>query len=221
MNLFGKKKEAIVKPSQAIAQLQETISTMEKRELFLDKQISSLRQKARDLVKKDKSKAIFCLKRAKLLEKQLESSMGAKFNLEMQIASLIQALNNTETVSALSTGYKALSALENKIDPDKVSEVMDEITEAMSSVDEVSETISRPIGPVMDDDELLRELESMGLEELEPPSLVQPNLARPSLVQPNLARSNLPSVPQTSLSERRQEEIEDEELKELERVMNA
>lgn len=158
--LFGKKKQSI-SPTKTIDKLRETLNMLEKREVFLEKEISSLKEQAtKYLQDKNKTKALNSLKKSKLLEKELESISGQKLNLDIQISSLTQAVTNSETLNAMRIGKETLSALEIKNDPDKVADTIDEISDHMAKLDEITETISRPI-KIMDEDELLDELNEL------------------------------------------------------------
>jgi charged multivesicular body protein 4 len=201
MNLFGRKKQDVkVQPNVVITDLGETVKMLEKREVYLDKQISMFRNQALTAVKaKNKPKALAHLKKAKMLEKQLESIFGMKFNIELQIGALAQSITGQEVYKALVKGKDALAKLDTQSDPDKVADVMDDLAETMSKVDEVSQVMSPPIGQLMDDDELTKELDNMMME-LEVSPEVQ-----------------MPNIPTKTINIRQKEE---EELKALQLMMN-
>jgi charged multivesicular body protein 4 len=223
MNLFGrKKKNTAVNPSCAIQTLQETLEVMEKREAHLEKQIDSFTTQAKKAMQvKKKPRALHFLRKKKLLEKQLTSIFNTKMNVEVQIAALIQAVNNTQTVSALSKGRDALQSMESKVDPDKVADVVDDIEERLAMVDEVSDAMSRPIGQLVDEDDLLAELEAEMQEDALLKEVTAP-VVIPQIPQtPQVA--TLPAVPTTPVKtkEQLQEEREEQELKELEMLMST
>jgi charged multivesicular body protein 4 len=208
--LFGKKKPAPPAPSKAIDKLHETLVLLEKREAHLDKQIGILKEQAKKYVQeKNKPRALTTLKKSKLLEKEFNSIGGQKLNIEAQISALTQAITNSETMAAMRLGKDTLAGMESKVDPDKVAETMDNISESMARMEEVTDAMARPLGPVTDDDELLQELDSLSLQEelLRKPEL--PVICK----EPELV---LPSVPM----EKKKEE-EDLELRELQVLMNA
>lgn len=204
---FGKKKNIPPPPSKAIDKLKETLITLEKREAFLEEEIMNLKSQAKECVKNDnKQKAINFLKKVKLLEKEATSISGHKFNLEVQVSALTQAVTNSETINAMRLGRETLSGLDAKLDPDKVADVMDELTENLAKIDEVADAMARPIGIVLDDDALLQELEDLSLKEH--------TISVPKVTElPNVP--DLPSVPLTKVPS------VDDELRELERVMSA
>ena len=205
MNLFGKKKQDVrVQPNTVITELGETVKMLEKREAYLDKQIGVFKGQALVAAKsKNKPKALANLKKAKMLEKQLDSIFGMKFNIELQIGALAQSITGQEVYKALVKGKDALTKLDTQSDPDKVADVMDDLAETMAKVDEVSQVMSQPIGQLMDDDELTKELDGMMLElELSPDVQLPPNM---------------PNIPVKAVSIRQKEE---EELKALQLMMN-
>jgi len=155
-SLFGKKKQT---PNTAIDKLRESVSNLEKREIYLEKLVTTLRNQASLCKSTNKEKAISCLKTAKLHEKQLLNICNLKSNLEVQICTITQALINKDLISAMNMGKEVMKDMKGSIDPDKVAEVMDDLEELKTDVDEVSTIMSKPIGEYQDDDDLLKELE--------------------------------------------------------------
>jgi hypothetical protein len=207
MNLFGKKKNQVstFQPAEAIQKLQTTLTLLEKREQHLEIQVANFKKDAVNALKnKQKSKALYNLKKSKIYEKQMTSIFNTKLNIETQIAAISQASINNDTISAMKIGRDVLVQSEKTIDPEKVADVMDELEEKLVGIDEVAEAMGRSIGPPVDEDELLRELEAemdmIGIAtEVVPEQL------------------NLPSVPVHTP----EEEEDDKELKILMQLMTA
>lgn len=200
--LFGKKKSVAPAPSKAIDKLRESLEMLEKRETFLETQITLLKgQAVKYINEKNKTKALSQLKKCKLWEKEIDSISGQKFNLETQISALTQAIVNSETMQAMRMGRETLANLDAKLDPDKVANVMDDLTENLAKVGEVTDAMARPIGPLLDDDELLKELDDLSLEK---EVLVTPEHQPTPLVLPNVPNDQ-----------------DEEELRKLENIMNA
>lgn len=158
-NLFGIRKENPISPQQVIQNMRETLSTIERREVFLEKRILAYKKDARLIVGTNKQKAIALLKKAKMNEKQLESIYGQKDNIEIQILTLEQGISNKNTISALKQGKNAIKNLQESLNPDNVVELIDDIADNINGIDEISTAISTPIGQLYDDDELLNEFE--------------------------------------------------------------
>jgi len=82
MNLFGRKRQAAAKqtndPAQTIMKLRTTVETLEKRQVHLDKQVEKQTAEAKaKMGKKDKRGALYCLKRKKMYEAEIEKINGA------------------------------------------------------------------------------------------------------------------------------------------------
>lgn len=194
---FGKKKKVDEKPittSSAIQKLKDTIALLEKREIHISKQIDELKNIAKECIKnKQKDKAMYHIKKYKMLEKERESLFGSKLNLETQCLVLSGAVIDTEIFNAMKLGRDAMQKSENRVEPEKVDELMDDIEENMASVREVAESLARPLGPSLDEDTLIEELKAEILEEevKHVPALHVPDLHVPAL---NVV-SSFPEVP--------------------------
>eukprot|EP00475_Leptophrys_vorax_P008052 TRINITY_DN1515_c0_g1_i2.p1 TRINITY_DN1515_c0_g1~~TRINITY_DN1515_c0_g1_i2.p1 ORF type:complete len:224 (-),score=86.45 TRINITY_DN1515_c0_g1_i2:66-737(-) len=201
MNLFGRKKPAGPKITDSISQLREAMDTLEKREAHLQKQADEALVKAKAKSKKgDKKGALFELKRKKMFEKQIEGMFGKRVNLETQIMALQSAAANQDVLKAMKTGRDAIQAhISDKV-VDEVADVMDQINENVSLIDEMDQALSQPVGPnILDDDELENELndleESMLTDELNSDKLsIDPIKPVAKQVKPN-AIADLPSAP--------------------------
>lgn len=214
MNLFGKKK-AQPKLTDSIMQLRETMTTLEKRELFLQKQADECLEKAKVKSKKgDKRGALFELKRKKMFEKQIEGMFGKRVNLETQIMALQSAAANKDVLSAMKAGRDAISSHISEAQLDEVADVMDQIDENVNLVDEMDQALSQPIGGVMDEDDLEAELNDLEEAMLQEEILADEPLAIPSVrskVQERpLVMPEAPSRPVAAATE------EDDELAALE-----
>eukprot|EP00455_Lapot_gusevi_P017719 TRINITY_DN19545_c0_g1_i2.p1 TRINITY_DN19545_c0_g1~~TRINITY_DN19545_c0_g1_i2.p1 ORF type:complete len:235 (-),score=92.54 TRINITY_DN19545_c0_g1_i2:51-755(-) len=234
MNLWGKKKEA-PRISDSIMLLRESLQTLDKREKHLEKQINAALEEAKRKAKaKDKRGALFQLKRKKMLEKEIDQIFGKKVNVETQIMALEGAASNKEILTAMRQGTEALKASMREVNIDNVDNVMEDITEAISLADEVGEAMAQPIGPVMDETDLereLAELEGQMTEEdlmiLNPPIRVPAaaEVVAPSMDTDVHGLASLPAAPaRAPVAPKRQEtreEKEARELAELEASLNA
>jgi len=210
MNLFGKKKNIKVSPTESINSIKSTIDTLEKKETFLEKSILICRNSARTVLKINKKKAIMFLRKAKLLEKQADTIFNMKINLETQLLAIDQAFSNIEVFNTVKQGKEYLSEIEKKVDPNKVAEVVDSIQENIDNVNEVSEMLGTPINTDMTDEEnLLAEFEAeIETEKLD--AYVKP-VETPILSMPNAPKN----VPTANASKSK----EDKELEELQKMM--
>jgi len=203
-------------PASSVVKLKENIAQQDKQLARLDKQIAQCVQNAKDkMAKKDKRGAMFSLKRKKMYEKQIEKIENTKMTLETQVITLESAVQNQQTIQAMSDANNALTNIRNTNDAEKVDDLMDKIKEEMDQVDEISDAIAQPIDPyAYDEDELLDELNQLEEDDLEA-ELLKPTPAEKSNV-------SLPSVPDSKLPEVTATVDEEEAaLKALEAEMEA
>lgn len=221
MNLFGRRSNAPTKSNseataETIMKLRSQLETLEKRENHLEKkieqQISEAKKKS---MAKDKRGAIFCLKRKKMFENEINKLQGARMTLETQCMTLENTQVNVETFQALRSGANQMKSIHQKMNVDAVDETMDDIQEEMATADEIGRAISQPIGNDMyDEDELEAELRDM--EELEAELQDDESVAVQSKQEPNRI-PDLPTAPSHTVSSTEQDELE--ELRQLEASM--
>lgn len=104
-----------------------------------------------------------------MYEQQRENLRGARFNLESQVLAIENANVNKETIDAMRTGAQAMKSIHGELNIDKVENTMDDIREQMDLANEITASISQPLGMDMgmDMDELDAELEQLEQEELD------------------------------------------------------
>jgi len=237
MNLFGKKKQAPPKLSETIQKLREALDILDKREKHLDKQIKAAVQEAKAKSKlKDKRGALFQIKRKRMYEKQIEQIYGKKSNIEMQIMALESAASNKEVLDVMRLGKDALKQAIQATDVEKVEETMEDINEQIALGDEIGEVMSNPIGPLMDEDDLAKELDEMENEMvdeelLEAPVVPKATVKSAEKVKPVAVSSPAAAAPRDDRKEKEKVELkaksggsskesdEARELRELEALM--
>lgn len=172
MNIFGRPKPKAAPKvdlesiSKTTSSLRQTLSTLEKRQDLLQKKITQQLDEARKLsAAKNKKGALFCLKRKKMYEKEIEKIDGARINIESQVMALESSISNVEIVNSMKTGKNTLSAIHQTLSVEETDTLMDDINEEMAAADEISSAISQPIGgaSMMDDEDLLGEVTSFFL----------------------------------------------------------
>ncbi len=165
MPLFGPNKKAALSPKEAIAKLRESLEILEKREEYLQKRCETEASKARNFMQqKNKRAALFCLKRKRVYEQQIEKLGGARMTIEQQIMTLESANVSVQTMNAMKEGVETMKQLHKEINIDKVDDIVNDIGEQMDIANEINEAISQPLGSglsILDDEELLKELEEM------------------------------------------------------------
>ncbi|KAJ8612212.1 hypothetical protein CTAYLR_002904 [Chrysophaeum taylorii] len=222
MNLFGRKKAEGARgpdPAQTILQMRQTVETLEKRQVHLDKKIEQQVTEAKaKMAKKDKRGALYCLKRKKMYEAEIDKINGARLQLEQQMMAIETTVTNTEIVQTMHQAKGAMESARKNMDADTVNDIMDDVKDEMEQADEISQAISAPANDVLDDDDLLNELNE--LEELELESQLLEAPAIPAAPTPQL---DLPAVPTTQPAEKvpvaDQEDADMKALRELEASM--
>ena len=166
LNLFGKSKQEILSPQVVIQNMRETLDTLEKREIHLEKRVNVFKKEAGSFVKTNKQKALELLKKAKMNEKQLLSIYGQKENLETHILVLEQSITNQNIIESLKQGKNAIENMTKKLNPDDVAELVDNISSSIDASEEITTALSQPIGGgAHDEEELLAMLEEETNEE--------------------------------------------------------
>merc|ERR1719413_95010 len=151
------------------------------------------------MAKNDKKGALFCLKRKKMYEGEMEKIGNVKMTLETQVMNLESATQNADTFNAMKAGTNTMKKIRNDVGIDKVDDLMDDIREEMDVAKDISDAMAQPIDGLYDEDELLGELEELGMEEQ--------LLSTPSM--PAVPGKKLPTLAGTS-------KAEEEELRKLE-----
>lgn len=227
MNLFGRKKTSGgaptsrshgPDPAQTILKLRSTVETLEKRQVHLDKKVEQQVNEAKaKMAKKDKRGALYCLKRKKMYEAEIEKINGARLTLEQQMIAIEGTVTNSQTVEAMQAGAQSMKAARNNADADTVADMMDDIQEEMEQANEISAAISAPANDVLNDEDLLNELNEM--EELELESQLLDTPAIPTTAPPQQLDLPLPptATPQPPVAT--DEDADMKALRELEAAM--
>mmetsp|Transcript_15080 Transcript_15080/g.32721 ORF Transcript_15080/g.32721 Transcript_15080/m.32721 type:complete len:242 (-) Transcript_15080:182-907(-) len=235
MNWFGRKKDTPKQPSavsstsnsnhhggggggasrtntaNTVVNLRESIATQDKREQHLEKKIEQLTTEAKaKMAKKDKKGALFCLKRKKLYEAEIDKIANIKMTLETQVMNLESAAQNAETFKAMHAGKSAMAGIREDTNIEKVDDLMDEIKEEMEMADEISNALAQPVDPLLtDEDDLLAELQQLEAEDVEEQLLQPAKVAQEEIRLPDVPSSKLPAISNATKEE-------EEELKQLE-----
>ncbi|KAJ1369641.1 hypothetical protein KIN20_031141 [Parelaphostrongylus tenuis] len=156
-----KRKHSISSAEEAINNLRDLETLLIKKQEHYEEKIATEVANAKKHGVKNKKLALAALRRKKHHEIELSRIDGVLMKIEAQRRALEDAGMNMEVLGVLDQTRNALRTANQKLDIDKVAELMDEIGEGLQLADEFSSAISRPIGDVIDEDELLGELEDL------------------------------------------------------------
>eukprot|EP00616_Rhizochromulina_sp_CCMP1243_P009782 CAMPEP_0118973260 /NCGR_PEP_ID=MMETSP1173-20130426/9665_1 /TAXON_ID=1034831 /ORGANISM="Rhizochromulina marina cf, Strain CCMP1243" /LENGTH=229 /DNA_ID=CAMNT_0006922881 /DNA_START=68 /DNA_END=757 /DNA_ORIENTATION=- len=228
MNFFGRprnqparQQQSTPDVAQSILKLRTTVDTLDKREVHIQKKIDAQIQEARQNMKKgDKRSALYCMKRKKMFEGEVDKIRGARMTLEQQALALESSATTMETFKAMREGNQTMRALRANVDADTVGETMDDIRDEIEEANDISAAIGEPLNDGLEDEEaLLAELNEMEQLELE-----QTLLGTPAVPAAAPALGELPAVPTGAISMPAAGVEEDEDLaalRELEADMAA
>ncbi|KAJ5069333.1 charged multivesicular body protein 4c [Anaeramoeba ignava] len=219
MKLFGRKKKKNVKPTteqtrESITKLRDTIQMLEKRETYLQQKIDAELINAKKNATKNKRSALQSLKKKKFYEQQIEKAQSTKMTLESQMMTLEGASMNLEVIKAMKQGGDTLRQIHGELDVDSVQDLVDDIQEQFTLAEEISDAISTPLGPQMDEDELMEEL-----EELEQQTIEEQLLDSKKVNVPNLPSAPV-HVPQAQAQESEPEDEDEDEIAKLKQSLN-
>ncbi|CAI5442533.1 unnamed protein product [Caenorhabditis angaria] len=172
-------------PEDAINQLRDAEDLLTKKQLYYELKITEEVENAKKYSKSNKKMALAALKRKKHHEIELSRIDGVLTKLEAQREALENVGMNAEVIDVLGKTNEALKKAHGNMDLDEVHDLMDEIADGLAQSQEFNEAISAPIGDVVDEDDLLKELQEL-----------QDNVAElPKL--PTIPSQDLPEVPST------------------------
>lgn len=221
MNWFGKKKKETApsttsggtktasNPANTVIQLRQAIKNQEKREEHIQRKIDAMGVEAKaKMAKKDKKGAMYCMKRRKLHEQELDKISNVKMTLETQVMQLESAAQNAETFAVMKAGKNELNKIHNEVGIDKVDDLMEDITEAIEAGNEINAAMAVGVDPlVTDEDELMAELEAMDADELES-DLLQPAKVNEDIALPDVPDAALPTLNNAEAEEMKKLEAE-------------
>lgn len=194
----GRVVNAITKNKKTATMLEKKIALLEQKK---NKQIADARKWSKA---GNKKKAILCLKRKKMIEKQIDNYSNTIFTLEQQGFLLEGAQTNANVVDAMKVAKDTMTHINKNTDVDDVNDLMDDLQEQTENATEISDALGQGMGVMDDEDELLAELE--GLEEKDAVTTAED--------MPIV----LPQVPTNKIKQKEKEE--EDALNELEAMMD-
>jgi charged multivesicular body protein 7 len=161
---------AITTEDTTIASLKSLIKDLDIQTTVLTRRVDELSLTAKEAVgRKNRVSALAALRSKKLAETTLTKRHATLAQLEEVFASIEQAADQIELVRVMEASSKVLIGLNKEVGGiERVDDIVDELREQMSKVDEVGNIITE-VGQVsaVDEEEVDDELESMEREERE------------------------------------------------------
>ncbi|KAI9275528.1 Snf7 family [Phascolomyces articulosus] len=114
----------------------------------------------------NKKKALLALKKKKYQEQLLEKTDQQLMNLEELTQSIEYAVVEKQVLDGLKNGNSVLKEIQKEMSLEAVEKLMDDTADAIAYQNEIDELLSGQITSE-DEEEILRELESLQQEELE------------------------------------------------------
>ena len=217
MNLFGRSKKA-AEPNND--EVQGMMELLEKKIAHLERKIRKEKTDAMEFKKAgNKGAALDCLRRVKVLDKDLKADQAKHGNLKEQLRVLNDAKFDAEYKTVLKGLTDAVKQQLDTLSIDDVDETNDQMEDNIAKAREIREALSRPVDnpelDMFDDDELWEELESMEKALLEKENPVE--VARQTTEERMFEELGLPSAPTTAVKPARQ--TTEDELAALEKEM--
>lgn len=152
----------ITQQDTTIASIKTLMSTMTKQGVSLEMKIAELTMTAKTaLNNKNRISALSAIRSKKLAEHNLQRRLETLVQLEEVYSKIEQATDQVEYVSVMEASTGVLRGLNAQVgDAGKIDDVVDELREEMSKVDEVGNVMSEA-GPQIDETEIDDELEAL------------------------------------------------------------
>jgi charged multivesicular body protein 4 len=210
-NIFGAPPK---KPTEPVRQMSinETINDIRQQIIVLEKRCSLLEEKvtlcvktAKTKINTDKNGAILELNKKKAFEEDINKTRNIIFNLELQLLSLESANVNKRTFDVIKNSNLVLQKTNGSQDNDKVNDLMDSLDDQFEITKSISDSLSRPIGRMLDESDLSDELELLKEHD---------NTIEATLDLPEVATGKISVNPKTT-----DEDDEEETIKKLQASM--
>ncbi|CAB3404114.1 unnamed protein product [Caenorhabditis bovis] len=165
----------------AISNLKDAEDLLVRKQEYFEEKIAQEVENAKKYSKSNKKMAIAALRRKKHYEIELNRIDGMLTKLEAQRTALENVGLHNEVIDVLGKTNETLKKEHDKMDIDKVHDLMDEIADGLATSEEFNEAISAPIGDVADEDDLLKELQELQDEVADLPPTALPEVPKTAL----------------------------------------
>ncbi|KAF5015967.1 hypothetical protein F66182_12508, partial [Fusarium sp. NRRL 66182] len=180
----GNDKSPITSEDTTIAQMRDLISNLTEQASRLEQKISELNYSAKKaLANKNRISALSAIKNKKIAEHNLTQRTNTLHQLEEVYNKIEQSADQIEIVRIMQASTGVLRSLHARMGGiETVGDVVENLREEMSKVDEVGNIINEA-GPVIDEGEIDDELEALETKELREREEVEAQATRQRLAQ--------------------------------------
>ncbi|KAJ3365863.1 hypothetical protein HDU91_002070 [Kappamyces sp. JEL0680] len=159
--------------------LSTTRDTLESQINEVTQSIASLRQDARHCIQtKNRHKAMFCLRKVKILDDLLEKRLGSLETIERILLKIEAAESESQILAAYEVGTTSLKTMLQQLDVDSVHATMDNLVDVLADHNEIEVAIGEgqeqilsaaaPEAMQLTEEELEKELEALLVQESQP-----------------------------------------------------
>ena len=168
LNTVEEDDAVLTSEDETIASLKTLMHDLEMQISSVTNRVSELKNKAQSAVSQgNKASAMAALRSKRLAESVLNRRTATLTQLEEVFHKIEQAADQVEFVRLMEASTKVLRGLSAEIgDVDKIDNIVDDLRDEMTKVDDVAAQIAEvdQLGPVVDEDELDTELANMQRE---------------------------------------------------------
>ncbi|KAF5866457.1 hypothetical protein ETB97_012009 [Aspergillus alliaceus] len=192
----------ITQQDSTVASIKTLIATMTKQVETLEKKISELNTTAKTaLHNQNRISALSAVRSKKLAERNMQQRLDTLAQLEEVYSKIEQAASHIEYVQVMDASAGVLRGLNTQIGgAAKVEDVVDELREEMSKVDEIG-NIMNEAGPQIDESEIDEELEELESKEQEAREAEEAEETRRKLAELDDLEQKAKEVARTAASE--------------------
>ncbi len=143
-----------VDPEESKSQISNDIDRLETKNREYEEKCDQLTKEARIHVKKkNRKKAMMCLKRKKLIQKSIQINASKITNLEQLDMKIEEAKFNKSHFETNKSFLSTLSTINGGLKVDDILDTVDDIKDAIDDQEEITNALSTPLGQEVDIDE--------------------------------------------------------------------
>ena len=193
------------KVAEAISKLQSTLQYLDGKIEIMNACTQRYTSEGKRLYRiGNKSGALHQMRLRKMYQREITKIESIKFNIESNILNLESLSVMMETVSTVKDTSTYVQLINRNVDVERLEGMIEDLSEQRDTAHDIESILSQTHDEKYDEDELLRELEELGSEELTPadaaPADATPADAAPggaSVASPGVAVNQPPASPRS------------------------